>query len=512
METLRDMWLSALHHSPGQIAIVDEAKRLTYKQVMDRAFRLGNALSQHGVCKRDRVAVLSMNRSEWYDVYATCNTFGFIVTTVNFRLAAPEILFILKDSASKVLIYEAQYAATVEQLKPQLADVEIYICIDGAADGAFGFEQFIASGEPAAPTTPVAPEDPAHLIYTSGTTGRPKGVIRSQRADARNAEALALMMNMSFGGSLLLIMPMFHIGALAEAHGQILCRGMVVLHRIFDPVKVLETLERDRIEATHMAPTMVQMFLDVPNIRDYNLSAFKTLCYAAAPMPVTVLKRGIELLGSIFVDCYGATEVGAATAFHKLSHVINGSEQETRRLASVGQALTHTELKIIDDDGMPCATGQVGEVCIRSDSTLDYYWNNHVATMQSIVDGWYKSGDMGYLDEQGFLFLVDRKKDMIISGGENIYCREVEEALMEHPGVADVAVIGVPDAHWGEAVKAVVVTKVGASLSADDLIAHCLLLIARYKRPKTVEFVDSLPRLPSGKVNKVSLREQYRSE
>ena len=511
MKSLREMWLAALSYSPDQVAVVvDDKVRRTYRDVMERAYRFSGALYAHGVRKSDRVAMLSMNGAEWYDVYAACNTFGFIVCTVNFRLAAPEILFVLQDSGSKVLVYEEQYSAIVGEIRPRLANIELFICIGKSGDSVIDFEEFIASGDKAGAPTVASPEDPAHLIYTSGTTGRPKGVIRSQYAEASNAQALALFMGMTFGGSLLLIMPMFHIGALAEAHGQIYCRGTVVLHRTFDPVKVLETLQREKIEATHMAPTMVQAFLAAPNIQAYDLSHLRTLCYAAAPMPVSVLKKGIELLGPIFVDCYGSTELGAATALHKPFHRIDGAEEETHRLGSVGQALTHSELRIVSDAGEVCAPYQIGEVCVRSDAALDYYWNNHNATMESKVDGWFITGDMGYLDERGFLFLVDRKKDMIISGGENIYCREVEEALMEHPGVVDVAVIGVPDDYWGEAVKAIVVRKPDSSVSADELIAHCVTLIARYKRPKSVDFVEALPRLPSGKVNKVTLREAYR--
>ncbi|MBN9062334.1 MAG: hypothetical protein BGP06_10540 [Rhizobiales bacterium 65-9] len=517
MKTMRDAWLSAARHSPDQIAVVDRDRRRTYKEVMERAGRLASALGSRGARKLDRVAMLAMNCAEWYDVYAACNTFGFIVTTVNFRLAAPEMLFILQDSGSKVLIYEEQYSDIIAAIRPKLPNLELLVCIrDGSGqtrlpDDVEDYETFLSSGDSAGVAVDVAPEDPAHLIYTSGTTGRPKGAVRSQRAEIRNGEALALFMGLTFGGSLLLIMPMFHIGALAEAHGQIVCRGTVVLMRGFDPTKVLEVLQAERIEATHMAPTMVQSFLAAPEIARYDLSALRTLCYAAAPMPVSVLKRGIALLGPIFVDCYGSTEVGAATALHKRSHTLEGDERAIQRLASVGQALTHTELKTIDDVGNDCPAGAIGEVCIRSDSVLDYYWNNHTATLEAKVDGWYRSGDMGYLDEQGFLFLVDRKKDMIISGGENIYCREVEEAIMEHASVADVAVIGVPDAHWGEAVKAVVVLVPGAQLTAQDVIDHTTSLIARYKRPKTVEFAAALPRLPSGKVNKVALREQHKN-
>ena len=286
--------------------------------------------------------------------------------------------------------------------------------------------------------------------------------------------------------------------------------GCVVLHRKFDPQEVLRTIERERIVTVHMAPTIVQQVLELPDIAEYDLSSLETILYAAAPMPVAVLRRGVELLGPIFVNSWGMTET-SGTVLPRHLHKLDGSEEERRRLGSIGQAMAYCDIRIVDEQGEDCPDGTPGEIWIRSPANLAYYWNNSVATLEALRDGWLCTGDMAWRDSQGFLFLVDRKKDMIISGGENIYCQEVEQALMHHPLVRDAAVIGVPHDKWGETVKAVVVLAPGVDLSADDLIAFTTTRIARYKRPTSVEFVLELPRLPSGKVSKLALREQYRS-
>lgn len=491
--------------TPDQLAVKDEQTARTYREVTDRAFRLASALRDAGLRKNDRVAMMAINGAAWFDFYAACNIAGFIATTVNFRLAEREVEMILADSGARVLIYEDQYEQIIQAISPRLPTLELTLRLGGEDS----YEAFLQGGDAEERIETIDPEDIAHLIYTSGTTGRAKGVARSHRAEVANGNALALSMGMRAGGSILLMMPMFHIGALAEAHGQIVCRGAVHLHRDFNPRKILDTIASERITCTHMAPTMVQAFLDEPAISEYDLSSLETLCYAAAPMPVTLLRKGVELLGPIFVDCYGSSELGAATALPRCAHKLNGSDDETARLGSVGQALNHTRIATIDDAGKTLEPGLVGEVVVRSESALSFYWNNHGASLEAIRNNWFSTGDMGYLDEQGYLFLVDRKKDMIISGGENIYCREVEEAIMEHADVVDVAVIGVPDDYWGEAVKALVVRRPDSVVTGGDLIEHCASLIARYKRPKTIEFMADLPRLPSGKVNKVLLRERY---
>jgi acyl-CoA synthetase (AMP-forming)/AMP-acid ligase II len=256
-----------------------------------------------------------------------------------------------------------------------------------------------------------------------------------------------------------------------------------------------------------MAPTMVQAMLDVPGIESFDLSSLHTICYSAAPMAVPLLRRGIKLLGPVFLQLYGMTE-GGGTTLHKRQHKPDGTPEELKRLGSIGQAAPNVDVRIVDDEGRPLPVNQTGEIATRTATHMAGYWNNSAATIADLRDGWYHTGDLGYLDEHGFLYLVDRKKDLIISGAENVYSREVEEAVSAHPAVQDVAVIGVKDDYWGEIVRAVVVRAKGSDLTADELIEHCRTLIASYKKPKSVVFVEELPRLASGKINKVALRQQ----
>jgi len=283
--------------------------------------------------------------------------------------------------------------------------------------------------------------------------------------------------------------------------------GTVVLHRGFDADAILAAIESERITFTFVVSAMLQALLDSPAIGDADLTSMRNIVTAAAPVPVPLLQRAAARLGPIFSIQYGATETAGTVMFaHEVKP--NGGEIDIRRTASVGHPGPRTRLRVVDDAGNDCAVGVPGEVWTCTDQRFDAYWNNTAATLDALRDGWYRTGDVGYLDDDGYLFLVDRKKDMIISGGENIYSREVEDAVQAFPGVTEAAVIGVPDAKWGEVVKAYLVCAPGAEAKPEDVIAHCKRLIAGYKCPKQVEVVASLPRVASGKVNKVALRER----
>ena len=508
MKTLGELLERNARLFPDQEAVVYEDRRVTYRQLLDRARRLTSALYQRGMRPQDRVAILAMNCNEYFDVYTACHLSGFICTTVNFRLAAPEIEFILQDSAPRVLVFEDQYTDVIDSLRDRLPSIEHYLCIGDCPAWAQPYDGALDDGDPGGAPVRAIPEDIVHLIYTSGTTGRPKGAARSQRGDLALAQNQSETMEMRTNGRVLVMMPMFHAGGLAMMLSEFWHAGCVILQRKFDPQEVLRTIERERIVTVHMAPTIVQQVLDLPDIGDYDLSSLETILYAAAPMPVAVLQRGVKLLGQIFVNSWGMTET-TGTVLPKHLHILQGSEEEVRRLGSIGQPMTFCDIRIVNEQGEDCADGQPGEIWIRSPANLAYYWNNSAATIEALRDGWLRTGDMAWRDGQGFLFLVDRKKDMIISGGENIYCQEVEQALMHHPSVQDAAVIGVPHEKWGETVKAVVVLKAGAEVGADELIEFSGTRIARYKRPTSIQFVAELPRLASGKVNKIVLRQLY---
>lgn len=509
IETLGDFLRNNAHKFPDETAYRYEGETVTFAQQFERGNRLASALWAYGIRKQDRISILSQNTLEFMECYSACELSGFIAATVNWRLAAPEIEWILSDSTPRVLVFEAQYAETIEKIRDRLGFVELFLCFGGKApDWAQDYHAFRDGGDPAGAPSRPTPNDIMHLIYTSGTTGRPKGAMRTHRAEIATGILMATELGLIVSDKLQLMMPIFHVGARFLQMAVHIRGGSVVLHRAFDPAKILETIVQERVTMTHMAPTMVQAVLEQPGIEQMNLSSLHTICYSAAPMPVPVLKRGLKLLGPVFLQLYGMTE-GGGTTLHKRQHKPDGTPEEVKRLGSIGQAAPNVDLKIIDEEGRELPVGQPGEILTRTDTHMAGYWNNSAATLSALRDGWYHTGDLGYVDEQGFCYLVDRKKDMIVSGGENIYSREVEEAVASHPSVSDVAVIGVKDDVWGEAVRAIVVLKNGSSITEAELIDHCKTQIASYKKPRSVLFVDELPRLPSGKINKVVLRQSH---
>lgn len=497
------------HLHGDDLHLIYGEQRRTFRQFADRARRLASSLYQLGVRHQDRVAILAMNCPEYLDVYGAGEVAGYVIAPVNFRLAPPEIRYILASAAPKVLLFEQQYSAVIEQLRAELPFVQAFICIgDPAPSWAEAYDTVIAAGSPEGAPSSVQLGDVASLMYTSGTTGRPKGVMLTHEGMLALCESWAFELGADVGDKILLSMPFFHIGARSQGAAVTLRGGTIVMHRSFDPVAILQTVERERITQIHLAPTMVQAVLDVADNERYDLSSLRTMNYAAAPMPITLLKRAMQRFGPIMINGYGQTE-GAGAVLRKHYHRPQGSAKDLKRLTSIGQPTLDARVRIVDEQDNELPTGEVGEICLHSKQNMLGYWNDSAATLQTLRGGWLHTGDMGCMDEDGFVYLVDRKKDMIISGGENVYSREVEEALLAHPALADVAVIGVSDAYWGEAVKGVVVVKPGMQITAAELIAHCRKLIASYKCPKSVEFIEALPRLPSGKVNKVSLRESY---
>ncbi|MDH3232642.1 MAG: long-chain-fatty-acid--CoA ligase [Alphaproteobacteria bacterium] len=513
IETLGDIIRNNAYKFADESAFVYHGRTVTFSDHHERCQQVASALSRAGIRRQDRVSVLSQNKIEFLELYGAVELAGFILTTVNFRLAPPEIEYIVNDSQPRILFFEAPFTQTIDGLRDRLPTVDMYVSFGHEAPAlpswAVDYDTFVDSGDAIGAPHVSTPDDIMHLIYTSGTTGRPKGVVRPHSAEMEVASLMATEIGVLVSDRMQLMMPLFHVGSRFLQLGAHLRGATVVLHYQFDPEDILRTIERERATITHMAPTMFQGLLDEPVIDDVDLSSLHTLVYSAAPMSVSLLKRGLERLGPVFLQLYGMTE-GGGTTLHKRQHKPEGSEKERRRLGSIGQAAPTVDIKIIDDDGKEQPTGEPGEILTRTPTHLSGYWNNSVATIEALRDGWYHTGDVGYLDEDGFLFLVDRKKDVIISGAENIYSREVEEAVASHPMVVDVAVIGLPDDYWGETVAAVVVAKDGQAPETQALIDHCKTQIASYKKPKTVFFVDDLPRLPSGKVNKVVLRDRYR--
>jgi acyl-CoA synthetase (AMP-forming)/AMP-acid ligase II len=506
--TLADMLDNNARKYPDETAFVWGDQRMSHAVFHRRVTKLASALHRLGLKQQDRVGILSQNSLEFQEVYGSCEISGFICATVNWRLAVPEMVYIINDGAPKVLFFEAAYRDAVRTMKAQLTSIEYFICIDGACDFAVDYTEFVASGDVAGVPFRPRPDDIAFLIYTSGTTGRPKGVMLTQAGQVAAAEILGSDMRNGADDRLLIMMPLFHIGAKVIQLAQHWRGGMVVVQKGFEPQAVLDAIVAERISVTHMAPTMVQTLLDSPAIEGADTSSLRMIVYAAAPMPIPVLKRGLKILGPVFQQQFGQTE-GVGTTLLAHQHRPDGTDRDREILTSVGQASPRVGVRIVDDHGAGLPTGAVGEILLTSPGVMKGYWNNTAATLETLRDGWVHTGDVGRLDDEGYLYLVDRKKDMIISGGENIYSREVEEAVVTHDAVSEVAVIGVADAKWGEAVMAIVVTKPGNTTTPMSIIEHCRTMIASYKKPSHVVFVDEIVKLPSGKIDKVRLRRLY---
>jgi acyl-CoA synthetase (AMP-forming)/AMP-acid ligase II len=454
--------------------------------------------------------VLAMNGIEIYESYAAAEVGGYIAVPINYRLAPPEMIQLLRDSGAKILIFELQYAQTVATVRASVPSLVHCIAI-GTVDGSLSYEEVVQDGDPAGPPIVPKAEDYAWLMYTSGTTGRPKGVAWCQHKILGSARMNAATSEMAGDTRVLQVTPAFHIGGKGYVLGAAYDGGCSVIHRAFDAAAMLETIQRERITHTFMVAAMVQGLLSVPNVEKYDLSSIRQIFSASAPIPVPLLRRAIELLGPVFSIQYGCTEVGSISALPRWQVRPQGDEQDVNRLRSVGRANPEIEVRLLDEHGRRCPVGTPGEVVVHSPTMLDSYWNDSGATIDAIREGWYYTGDIGVYDKYGYLYLVDRKKDMIISGGENIYSREVEEALASHPAVVEAAVVGVPDPKWVETVKGFVRLKVDERVDEAELIAYCKSRIASYKCPKTIEFMTDLPRLATGKIDKPALRDICRA-
>jgi acyl-CoA synthetase (AMP-forming)/AMP-acid ligase II len=495
---------------PQKTAYVFEGRRITYAQFADRIRRAANALAVRGLAHQGRFAILAQNCVEYFEAVGAAETAGMIAVTLNWRLALPELIEIAADCTPTILIFETRFTAQADGLRSRVPGITHFIAIgENAPNWAERYEDVLAAAPTTLPARRPDPEDGVYLIYTSGTTGRPKGVLLSHRAIMSGGLGLAWEFGARPTDRMLIVMPLFHIGGKINQIIFSLIGATIVLHRTFEPAAILRSIEEERITCAHFAPTMVRALLDAPEFHRYRRDTVRAIQYASAPMSVTLLREAIGAFGPIFTQVYGMTECLVGTILHPHQHVLDGSPEQVRRLASAGQPFFSHDLRVVRPDGTDCATDEIGDIVIRGASIMNGYWNNTSATVETLRDGWMHTGDMGFLDSENFLFVADRKKDMIVSGGENIYPREVEEALLTHPAVDQCAVIGVPDSHWGESVKAFIVLKPDQAATEQTLIDHCRTLIASYKKPRSIDFVDALPRLYHGKIDKKQLRARY---
>jgi acyl-CoA synthetase (AMP-forming)/AMP-acid ligase II len=490
-------------------ALSYEGKTFTFAAQAARMFRLANALLDKGLVKQQRVAILARNCSEYVEIFGACEVAGFIAINLNSRLSQAELGTICRDCQPTVLIYAREFAAIARAIAGEIGNIRFTVAIEPAGADDAGYEDLLEGASAEVPRTAPTADDIAYLMYTSGTTGGAKGVMMRHGAMTEATRMLSHEGGMASIEKALIVMPLFHLGGKIEQMAFSLMGAGIVLKTAFDPDDVLSSIAHERIEAAHLAPLMIARMLDVLETKSYDLASLRCVHYASAPMPVPLLRRALDRMGPIFIQVYGMTECICCTILKAELHRLDGSDAERRRLSSAGQPFLGNDVAIVRDDGTPCAPDEIGEIAFRSPTVMRGYWNKNVLTSETVRDGWLLSGDLGFIDADNFVYVVDRKKDMIISGGENIYSWEVEEALRAHPDVADVAVIAVPDAAWGESVKACVQMRPGCKATDAELIDYARTKIASYKKPKSVDFVEALPRLFNGKIDKKALRAPY---
>ncbi|QYG95151.1 long-chain-fatty-acid--CoA ligase [Iamia sp. SCSIO 61187] len=492
---------------PDKPALEVGERSVTFGELDARSSQAAQAFLAAGVGFGDRVAFIEKNSAEFFEVTFGLAKIGAVCVAVNWRLAPPEMQQIIEDAQAEVVIVGPDFFGAVEAIEDQLARVQTVVAI-GGHDRWPSFEDWISSHPAEDPAVETSGDDVAFQLYTSGTTGLPKGVMLKNDNFFGAISGTADMWRFTPDSVNLAMMPTFHIAGAGWGMVGLYFGCTNVVMRDIDPAAILEAIPEHGITNAFMVPVVIQFLLITPGVEETDFSSLRAIVYGASPITDDVLIKGIERFGCEFIQVYGLTETtGAITQLDGVDH---DPENRPELLRSCGKPYPWVELRVVDGKGNDVKTGEVGELWTRSGQNMVGYWNNPEATAEAVTpDGWFKTGDAGYLDEDGFVYLHDRVKDMIVSGGENVYPAEVENALMTHPDVADVAVIGVPDDRWGEAVKAIVVPAADAEPSEDDLIAHTRERLAGFKLPKSVDFATELPRNPSGKLLKRELREPY---
>ncbi|MTW87431.1 long-chain-fatty-acid--CoA ligase [Virgibacillus dakarensis] len=495
---------------PDKVAIIDGDVQMTYFYFNQRINSLANAVLSSGLRKGNRIAVLFKNGFQYLELYFAAAKAGTPIVPINFRVAEQELLEILLDSDPEILFFGEEFYPLVLNIKHKAVKIKQYICIEKSIQSTASYEDFIRNSPTTEPNILVNEDDIAILGYTGGTTGLPKGVMTTHRNVVTNCFQTALDMKFHSGHRFLCVSPLFHAGGSTGFLRFSLVGGSNVIVNSSNPTQILRYIEEYNVTHTLLVPALILRFLQMPEIHDYNLSSLECIMYGTAPMPLEPLKKALNTFNCDFAQVYGSTETFTAISLLLQSdHVRNGSEKEIERMKSAGRQVCGVEIKISDEHGKEVQVNETGEILVKGKNVMKGYWRRPELTSNVLRDGWYHTGDIGKMDELGYVYIVDRKKDMIISGGENIYPREVENVLFTHPAVTDCAVIGIPDESWGESVKALVVLKEGIDLTKGDLINYCKKHLASYKKPRSIEFVSTLNRTATGKIQKNKIRDQY---
>ena len=501
---------------PDQEIMVFADRRQTYRETATRVQRLASALGALGISKGDRVAVLDTNSPQSIEAYFAASMLGAVFVPLNYRAKADELEYMITTAGARVLMVGERYLPLVARLRDRLWCVRQYVSMAPSQPDAVWFEALIAQASGDASEAEVDEEDVNVLMYTSGTTGRPKGVMLTYGDFVAYVCGNTELADGTPRGAALLCVPLYHIAGITSMMTSVFTGRTLVILRQFEPREWLEAVQRHHITHAFLVPTMLQRVLDHPDFHRYSCASLEVLGYGAAPMPLPVIRRAIGMFPPAvgFVNAFGQTETTATVTMllpedHRLEGTPREVERKLRRLSSIGRPLPDVEVRVVNSEGTEAAPGEIGEIAVRTPRLMKGYLSPGDATAQAIVDGWLHTHDMGWMDEDGYLYLAGRKDDLIIRGGENISPAEVEAVLHTHPAIEEAAIIGVPDVDWGERVMAIVVPKAGSTLTAEEVIDWCHQRLASFKRPDIVQFVGELPRNPLGKVLRKELRQQF---
>jgi len=521
---LTETLTKALKLFPEKQAIVCGGKHWTYQEFCNRINRLSHCLKGFGIKKDDKVAILHPNCHTFLETYYAIPQIGAISVPINYRLSPREIAFILQDSESKILIADSMFKNQIDPIRKEIPGIEKILwtgedkgnpCLSASKDSIdSSYEKVLQRADfSVLPAPPIHGEDIAQIYYTSGTTGRPKGVMLSHKNVATHALGTIAEIHLTDCDVWIHVAPLFHLADAWATWAVTWVGGTHVLVREFDAKVVLETIQREKVTLTNLIPTMLNLMVNHPELGKFDYSSLRVLLSGGAPIAPEVVRKIVETFKCDYIQTYGMTETSPYLTLSILKEHLKklSNEDQLRFKSKTGREFIGVALKVVNEQGKEIKKDEkeVGEIIVKGDIVTKGYWKLPEETKKSIKEGWLYTGDMAVIDEEGYVTIVDRKKDMILTGGENVYSTEVENVLYMHPAILECAVVGVPDQKWGEAVKGIVVLKPGQKATEQGIIQFCKERMAHYKAPKSIEFIEALPRTGSGKIHKKGLRDKY---